>query len=169
MLAKVSIDRTDDWDMYLEQVILAYRSSVLTGTTSSRFMYWQELKLPIDLIYGLPGQVRQPSTAWNAYTKKCSKESSVSRDIKRCSTIRKFNGNSHLPAENVWLQTPVKSKLDSHRLMPFPIVKKLGACTYRLQSCKDKLWQTIVYFGRLKPYVEQTSKGETKVPRQKVS
>ncbi|KRZ69884.1 hypothetical protein T10_1928 [Trichinella papuae] len=49
--------------MYLGQVILTYRSSVLTETTSSRFMYWQELKLPIDLIYGLPDQVRQPSTA----------------------------------------------------------------------------------------------------------
>ncbi|KRX27152.1 hypothetical protein T07_5343 [Trichinella nelsoni] len=55
-------------------------------------------------------------------------------------------------------------KLDSHWLMPFSMVLKLGACTYRLQSCKDMLYRTIVHFGRLKPYVEEASKGEAKAP-----
>ncbi|KRY38429.1 hypothetical protein T01_452 [Trichinella spiralis] len=57
-----------------------------------------------------------------------------------------------------------KRKLDSHWLMPFSMVLKLGACTYRLQGCKDKLYRTIVHLGRLKPYVEETSKGEAKAP-----
>ncbi|KRY16394.1 hypothetical protein T12_3180 [Trichinella patagoniensis] len=44
------------------------------------------------------------------------------------------------------------------------MVLKLCACTYRLQSCKDMLYRTIVHFGRLKPYVEEASKGEAKAP-----
>ncbi|KRZ09841.1 hypothetical protein T11_15400 [Trichinella zimbabwensis] len=56
MLAAVLIDRPDDWDMYLDQILQAYRFSVhhTTGTIT----YGWEMRLQVELINGLPGEVR---------------------------------------------------------------------------------------------------------------
>ncbi|KRZ64276.1 hypothetical protein T08_7923, partial [Trichinella sp. T8] len=62
MLAKASIDHPEDWDVYLDRVLLAYRTSVhcTTGATPSRVLFGRELRLPVDLMYGVPtdAQVR---------------------------------------------------------------------------------------------------------------
>ncbi|KRY92714.1 hypothetical protein T4D_4305 [Trichinella pseudospiralis] len=62
MLAKASIDHPEDWDVYLDRALLAYRTSVhcTTGATPSRVLFDRELRLPVDLMYGVPtdAQVR---------------------------------------------------------------------------------------------------------------
>ncbi|KRY30832.1 Gag-Pol polyprotein, partial [Trichinella britovi] len=51
MLAKASIDHPEDWDVYLDRTLLAYRTSVhcTTGATPSRVLFGRELRLPVDL------------------------------------------------------------------------------------------------------------------------
>ncbi|KRY54980.1 Retrovirus-related Pol polyprotein from transposon 17.6 [Trichinella britovi] len=53
---KASIDHPEDWDVYLDRVLLAYRTSALctTGATPSRVLFGRELRLPVDLMYGVP-------------------------------------------------------------------------------------------------------------------
>ncbi|KRX24424.1 Retrovirus-related Pol polyprotein from transposon [Trichinella nelsoni] len=63
LLAKASIDHPDDWDAHLDRVLLAYRSSVhhTTGATPSRVVFGRELRLPVDLVYGLPRDMPEQS------------------------------------------------------------------------------------------------------------
>ncbi|KRX28968.1 hypothetical protein T06_13877, partial [Trichinella sp. T6] len=51
MLAKVSIDQPEDWDVHLDRVLLAYRSSVhhTTGATPCLIIFGRELRLPVDV------------------------------------------------------------------------------------------------------------------------
>ncbi|KRY65485.1 hypothetical protein T4A_14411 [Trichinella pseudospiralis] len=62
MLVKASIDYPEDWDVYLDRVLLAYRTNVhcTTGATPSRVVFVRELRLSVDLMYGVPtdAQVR---------------------------------------------------------------------------------------------------------------
>ncbi|KRZ39509.1 hypothetical protein T02_8197, partial [Trichinella nativa] len=63
LLAKASIDHPDDWDAHLDRVLLAYRSSVhhTTGATPSRVIFGREMRLPVDLVYGLPENTPEES------------------------------------------------------------------------------------------------------------
>ncbi|KRZ41715.1 Retrovirus-related Pol polyprotein from transposon [Trichinella pseudospiralis] len=56
LLAKASIDHPDDWDVHLDRVLLAYRSSVhhTTDATPTRVIFRREMRLPVELVYGLP-------------------------------------------------------------------------------------------------------------------
>ncbi|KRZ68513.1 RNA-directed DNA polymerase -like protein [Trichinella papuae] len=56
MLAAVLIDRPDDWDMYLDQILQAYRFSV--HHTTGMITYGWEMRLQVELINGLP-EMRQ--------------------------------------------------------------------------------------------------------------
>ncbi|KRX21064.1 Gag-Pol polyprotein [Trichinella nelsoni] len=65
MLAKVSIDQPEDWDVHLDRVLLAYRSSVhhTTDDTPCRILFGRELRLPVDvMIYELPHGALEKTT-----------------------------------------------------------------------------------------------------------
>ncbi|KRX43015.1 hypothetical protein T03_14028 [Trichinella britovi] len=65
MLAKVSIDQPEDWDVHFDRVLLAYRSSVhhTTDDTPCRIMFGRELRLPVDvMIYELPHGALEETT-----------------------------------------------------------------------------------------------------------
>ncbi|KRX18447.1 Retrovirus-related Pol polyprotein from transposon opus [Trichinella nelsoni] len=63
MLVKVSINQPEDWDAHLDQVLLAYRSSVhhTIGATSCQ-IFGRELRLPADMICGLPHGALEETT-----------------------------------------------------------------------------------------------------------
>ncbi|KRX52671.1 Transposon Tf2-9 polyprotein, partial [Trichinella sp. T6] len=65
MLAATSIEEPGEWDEYIERVLLAYRTSVhhTTAATPSRILYGQEVRLPVDLIYGQPDGKPQQTTS----------------------------------------------------------------------------------------------------------
>lgn len=56
MLAKVIDDDQRDWPDHLPTVMAAYRASVheATGFTPNRILLGHEIRLPVDLVYGLP-------------------------------------------------------------------------------------------------------------------
>ena len=51
-------DHQTDWDMYLPMLMMAYPTAVQESTRCSpaRLMFGRELKLPIDLLYGIGGK-----------------------------------------------------------------------------------------------------------------
>ncbi|KRZ83316.1 Retrovirus-related Pol polyprotein from transposon [Trichinella sp. T8] len=65
MLAATSIEEPGEWDEYIDRVLLAYRTSVhhTTAATPSRILYGQEVRLPVDLIYGQPDGKPQQTTS----------------------------------------------------------------------------------------------------------
>ena len=56
MLAMYCIQDQKDWDLYLPQVMMAYRSSIhsSTGQTPNRMVYGREILLPMAAVIGLP-------------------------------------------------------------------------------------------------------------------
>ena len=59
-----------DWDRWLPQVLLAYRSSVheSTGATPFALLYGREARLPVDLCFPCPTEPSTTSTTYQEYT-----------------------------------------------------------------------------------------------------
>ncbi|KRY73849.1 Retrovirus-related Pol polyprotein from transposon [Trichinella pseudospiralis] len=80
MLAKVSVDQPEDWDVHLDRVLLAYRSSVhhTTGAIPCRIIFGRELRLLVDVVYGLLQGMQAETTEYTS--------SDCARNPSRCST-----------------------------------------------------------------------------------
>ncbi|KRY80085.1 hypothetical protein T4A_13301 [Trichinella pseudospiralis] len=120
MLAKASIDHPEDWDVYLDRALLAYRTSVhcTTGATPSRVLFDRELRLPVDLMYGVPtdAQVRSaggvraaPAQRFGAGVRGGPKES-----LLEAWKDRKAYGPVYESGDQVWMQLPTKTKLGAY-------------------------------------------------------
>ena len=59
MLSMYGEKNQKDWDHWLPQVLLAYRSSVHkpTGATPFALLYGREARLPVDLFFPCPAVV----------------------------------------------------------------------------------------------------------------
>jgi hypothetical protein len=59
-----------DWDLWLDQVLFAYRTSVHESTRATPFslVYGREARLPVDLCFALPEGETTTVTTYNHYT-----------------------------------------------------------------------------------------------------
>ncbi|KRY27736.1 Retrovirus-related Pol polyprotein from transposon [Trichinella spiralis] len=136
MLAKAFIDHPEDWDVYLEQILLSYRTSVhcTTGATPSRVVFSRELRLPVDLMYGVPtdAQVRSAGEyvqhlrrdlerVYEVVRKKAGREQRRQKAWKD----RKAYGPVYEPGDQVWMQLPTKTKLWAYWDGPYQVQRKL--------------------------------------------
>ena len=57
-LSKFADYNQKDWDVHISMLLMAYRSAIYdtSGCTPAKLMLGRDLKLPIDLIYGRPGE-----------------------------------------------------------------------------------------------------------------
>ncbi|XP_003377598.1 conserved hypothetical protein [Trichinella spiralis] len=136
LLAKASIDHPDDWDAHLDGVLLAYQSSVhhTAGATPSQIVFSRELRLPIDLVYGLLRDM--PEQSVGEYTQR------LRQDLERLyETVRgragreqgrqkfwrdqKAHGPVYKPGDRVWMQVPTKTELGAYWDSPYEVQKKL--------------------------------------------
>ncbi|KRZ69679.1 Transposon Ty3-G Gag-Pol polyprotein [Trichinella papuae] len=177
MLAKTSIDHPEDWDVYLDRVLLAYRTSVhcTTGTTPSRVLFGRELRLPVDLMYGVPtdAQVRSAGEyvqhlrrdlerVYEVVRKKAGREQRRQKAWKD----RKAYGHVYEPGDQVWMQLPTKTKLGAYWDGPYQVQRKLDWNTYRIEKVGGGRERLVVHFDRLKPY-HGTREGEGVQGRQR--
>ncbi|KRX22547.1 Retrovirus-related Pol polyprotein from transposon, partial [Trichinella nelsoni] len=177
MLAKASIDHPEDWDVYLDRTLLAYRTSVhcTTGATPSRVLFGRELRLPVDLMYGVPtdAQVRSAGEyvqhlrrdlerVYEAVRKKAGREQRRQKDWKD----RKAYGPVYEPGDQVWMQLPTKTKLGAYWDGPYQVQRKLDWNTYRVEKVGGGRERLVVHFDRLKPY-HGTRKGDEAQGRQR--
>jgi hypothetical protein len=67
-LRKVVASHQWDWDERLPLFLLAYRASTpdTTGMTTVRLKFGRELRLPCDLLFGVPPDKERPTTDYAA-------------------------------------------------------------------------------------------------------
>ncbi|KRY45000.1 Retrovirus-related Pol polyprotein from transposon [Trichinella britovi] len=172
MLAKVSIDHPEDWDVHLDRVLLAYRSSVYhtTGATPCRIIFGRELRLPVDVVYGLPQGMQGETTG--VYVQRLRQELEQVFDTVRAKAKleqrrqkswrdKKAHGHAYEPGDQVWLQVPVKTKLGAHWEGRYLVQKKLDWNTYRLRKIRGGKEPVVVHFDRLKPYHDRQQIAES--------
>ncbi|KRX54273.1 Retrovirus-related Pol polyprotein from transposon [Trichinella sp. T9] len=172
MLAKVSIDQPEDWDVHLDRVLLAYRSSVhhTTGATPCRIILGRELRLPVDVVYGLPQGMQAETTG--VYVQRLRQELEQVFDTVRAKAKleqrrqklwrdKKARGHAYEPGDQVWLQVPVKTKLGAHWEGPYLVQKKLDWNTYRVRKIRGGKEPVVVHFYRLKTYHDRRQTAET--------
>ncbi|KRX12341.1 Retrovirus-related Pol polyprotein from transposon, partial [Trichinella nelsoni] len=170
--AKVSIDQPEDWDVHLDRVLLAYRSSVhhTTGATPCRIIFGRELRLPVDVVYGLPQGMQAETTG--VYVQRLRRELEQVFDTVRAKAKleqrrqklwrdKRAHGHAYEPGDQVWLQVPMKTKLGAHWEGPYLVQKKLDWNTYRLRKIRGGKEPVVVHFDRLKPYHDRQQIAET--------
>jgi hypothetical protein len=67
-LRKVVTSHQRDWDERLHLFLLAYRASThdTTGFTPASLVFGRELRLPCDLLFGVPPDKERPTTDYAA-------------------------------------------------------------------------------------------------------
>ena len=140
MLAMYVSKNQKDWDLWLEQVLLAYRTSIheSTGATPFSLLYGREAWLPIDLCFTPPPE-EESITSYNHYAfqhqdrlttsfKLAQEELQLSQERKAEEYDKKAWGPPFKAGDRVWLFNPstphtLSSKLVSHWTGPFTVKK----------------------------------------------
>jgi hypothetical protein len=67
-IRKVVASHQRDWDERLPFILLAYRASThdTTGLTPARLVFWRELRLPYDQLFGAPPDKEPPTIVHTA-------------------------------------------------------------------------------------------------------
>ena len=119
MLATIAGNNQKEWDLYLHQVLLAYRTSIneSTGATPFSLLYGREARLPVDLCFDPPPDHDQSVTTYGEYTKQLQQKLDISFQIARRKLQlaqkrqadeydRKAWGSPYNQGDRVWLLNP---------------------------------------------------------------
>lgn len=165
-LAKVVENRQRDWDKHIQPFLLSYRSAVHESTTVTPAFanFGRELRLPADLITGIPPDAPRSITDYAHDLR--SKMNDVYEHIRQSGQHmsermktrydRKTNNKGFDEGSLVWLHNPVRSKGKSPKLQakwdgPYKIVTKINDVTYRIQK-SSRSTPKIVHVDRLARY-----------------
>ena len=158
-------DATDSWDLNLNLMLMAHRSTVTThGYTPFYILHGFEMKVPIDLQYGLPqplpdGDVHEVARAYHAAINEAYKHVRVNLDAAHRSQQnaydRKARGCRYNPGDRVYVYTPVVMNGQFHKFATFwdgpaTVVERVTDVDYLIRDeehAKDRL----IHFDRLKP------------------
>ena len=182
-------ENEENWDKVLPLVMLAYRSAVhrATGFTPAKMMLGAEVRLPSDLVFGLPPRAKAQSTPQfvSALEKSFHTVFESARQIDSASHLfqkdyydLKVHGPSLVVNDNVWLlNTAIPQGSGSKKFKwpwtgPYTIIEQRHP-VYTLKSYRDQSI-TRVHFNRLKlctsPIPEIVPAGDvTDVPQPPVS
>jgi hypothetical protein len=171
MLAKTVNNRHDDWDVWISQMLLAYRTTthMSTGFTPHYMMFGREARMPIDVIAPDPPGEKD-------LEERFQKSYEMARETTGKSTQRykeyndtKANGKPFKIGDRVWLHVPYVKKGKSLKLSrpwtrPYVVMKKLSDLVYRIQMESNKKKRVVVHFNRLKKcYSPKQQSEETKL------
>ena len=174
MLSAYTNKRQDDWDLFLDLVMMAFRSSVhrTLGETPNAMMLAREVRLPLDAMVLNPPEAsfaEMPSTEYAINLAEAMKDAheSVQERVTQAYRYqkkeydRKVKANTYREGQAVWLRefanTPGKSKsLRKPYSGPWIIMTVYSRATYKIQ--KTKLGKTlVVHSDRLKPYLGEVT------------
>ena len=166
MLATTLKEQPTDWEDHLRKVCLAYNSSIqsTTGYTPFFLMFGRNVRLPVDLMYGIgkPDVVtygeyatRLKKSIEDAYIR-VRENVSKRHECQKQFYDQKCLGDPLEPGDLVWLHSPVVPRGKSRKFHhpwtgPWRITERLSEVTYRIRDCNRKHWQLVVHFDRLKP------------------
>ncbi|CAK1598437.1 unnamed protein product [Parnassius mnemosyne] len=149
-LAKVVEKRQRDWDRHISQpFLLSYRSAVheSTSVTPAFANFGRELRLPADLITGIPPDAPRSITDYandlrnkmNDIYEHVRQTGQQTSEKMKTRYDRKMNNKGFDEGSLVWLPNPVRSKGKSPKLQakwdrPYRIVTRINDVTYRIQK-----------------------------------
>ncbi|KRY06283.1 Retrovirus-related Pol polyprotein from transposon, partial [Trichinella patagoniensis] len=160
LLAKASIDHPDDWDAHLDRVLLAYRSSVhhTTGATPSRVIFGREMRLPVDLVYGLPKSATEEPVG--EYTRRLRQDLEQLYEAVRGRAGREQRARSSGRTEKLTDLCMSQETRCGYKSRKRPNWERTG------MEMKGRRRRLVVHFDRLKPY-QATSEREGARGRQR--
>ena len=158
---------TDDWDIHLPALMLAYRTTVhaSTGYTPYFLLFGHEATLPATAMFPLP----VPSMTHPEYVRQLETKLNSAYSI-----VRQFSGKQHRrqkalydrhTAEKlfsvndlVWLHQPavpvgIAPKFHRPWKGPYRITQKVSTAVVRITLCQNPRRTVIVHIDRLKPYL----------------
>ncbi|KRX79164.1 hypothetical protein T06_12908, partial [Trichinella sp. T6] len=151
---------------------------VLVQRTSHhcRIRFGRELRLPVDVVYGLPQGMQAQTTG--VYVKRLRQEleqvfdtvqakAKLEQRRQKSWRDKKAHGHAYESGDKVWLQVPVKTKLGAQWEGPYLVQKKLDWNTYRLRKIRGGKEPVVVHFNRLKPYHDRQQIAEAWEVRRK--
>ena len=159
-----------DWDVYLPVVLLAVRSSVseVTKASPAQLMYGRDLRLPIDLMYGLPS-VDQVFSNAEQYAQdlknKIQRSYRFARENMRLVVARQRQAYTekiitYQIGDRVWLFSP-RTVPGPHKLQclwtgPWTILRVVNPVVFEISS--DPRWnikkELVVSIDRLRRFVQ---------------
>ena len=117
MLSTFVQENQRNWDHLLPLLSMAYRSAIheSTGCTPNELMFGREVRLPVDLMFGVPhANVASPDCATYAWNVKQQVEivHQFARDHLLVESHRSHT-SSYRQGEKVWLYSPQKKKAEA--------------------------------------------------------
>ena len=136
--------------------MFAYHTSVqeCTWCTPFQLVFGRDVRLPIDVMFGLPPHY--PPTEPNKYA--VDLRLSLDRAYRQ---VREYqhDGKPFKIGDMVWLHCPAP-KLHCYWQGPYIIHKVLSDILYQIQHRNNKHKSMVVHFNRLKPCVQLPPKSD---------
>ena len=168
MLSKFVKDNVSDWDCHLPLLMMAYRSSVheTTGCSPSELMFGREIRLPVDLMFGVPKSEKDLTDTCDyarSLQDKIRKVHGYAREhltIQSDRQKRKYNQRLNQKTYDrgapVWFYNPKRKKgvspcLQLPREGPSLVLKRISDVVYKIQK-SPRSKSRIIHHDRLRPY-----------------
>ena len=170
LLSIAAREDTCNWDSYIPLLMFAYRTSVQesTGCTPYQLVFGREVRLPIDVMFGLPPH--DPPTEINKYAmglrlrldrayRQVREYMGLQQRRQKVHYDKLCNGKPFKIGDVVWLHCPAVPRGKSPKLHcywqgPYIIHKVLSDILYQIQHRNNKRKSMVVHFNRLKPCVQ---------------
>jgi transposase InsO family protein len=170
MLSKVVSSHQKDWDVFLQPLMMAYRSSAhdTTGYSPNMLMFGEELTLPIHLLVGPPSaEATEPNLPKFAFELRetLAEVHHTARDQGRQmqATQKKHYDatlqlNKYQVGDQVWLKQTrrfkgLSPKLSARWVGPYHVTRVISDWLYRLRKGNGK--EQVVHHNRLKKHEGQ--------------
>lgn len=174
-LIKVSSDKQDDWDLYIDPILFGYRSTVQASTKCTPFevMFGVKPRLPIDLQGEgdagveecdpevLAARLEDVATTCVETRERVKENICQAQERQKIRYDLKHHGPTYEVGQKVLKydrrrDTRMGDKLGSRYTGPFVIHEALGKGVYRLRN-GDAVMKTAINATNLKIYHDQTS------------
>jgi hypothetical protein len=155
-----------DWDERLPLFLLAYRASThdTTGLAPAKPVFGRELRLPCDLLFGVPPNKELPTTDYatdlvdhlydiDSYARQHLK---LASDWMKTLYDKLANFAGYHEGDRVWFYRPTRMKGKSPKLQspgegPYKVVIRINDVVYRIQR-NPRSRMMVVHLDRLAPY-----------------
>ncbi|MDY6929837.1 MAG: RNase H-like domain-containing protein [Pseudomonadota bacterium] len=169
MLSAYVNKRQTDWDQHLAPVMMAYRTSVhrILKESPSTMMLGRLVRLPIDVMVGLPPEAHYQEMCATEYAQELSDSMSAAHEVvtqhvesyyayQKKQYDRQVKAETYQVGDAVWLREFPRRKGVSQSLMrnfsgPWMVVQKLSQVNFKIQR-KNGARTQVVHSDRLKRY-----------------
>ncbi|GLV33385.1 uncharacterized protein CBL_20131 [Carabus blaptoides fortunei] len=155
------------WDVELPHVMMAYRASKHESTKYTPFslMFGREIRLPIDVQYGLPPNmsctsdqtyIRKLRASLDKAHETMRERLNAAHQRQKAYYDKKVKFINYAVGDTIWLHqsTPrigESSKLHRPWTGPYRIIKDMGMNTFRIQHCALRHKRLVTHQDRFKP------------------